>query len=61
MRVSPVNEIFSLPTSISEDRHLPWFTKILAKDAPLQILIWWTGQAGRLLNFSPPISKNLNG
>jgi hypothetical protein len=30
-------------------KHLPWFTTILANDVPIQILIGWTGQAGRLL------------
>jgi hypothetical protein len=34
-------------------------TKFRAKDVPLLILIGWTGQAGRLLNLSPPIRKNI--
>jgi hypothetical protein len=36
---------------------VPWFTKILAKDVPLQISIGWTRQAGRLLNLPLPIGK----
>jgi hypothetical protein len=32
-------------------------TKIQGKDVPLQILIGWTRQAGRLLNLSPPIRR----
>jgi hypothetical protein len=36
---SAVSEMFSVPGSISEDRHLPWFIKILAKAIPLTILI----------------------
>jgi hypothetical protein len=49
----------SVLASISEDMHLSWFTKILAKDDPLQILIGWTGQAGRLLNLTLPIRKKI--
>jgi hypothetical protein len=41
-RVTPMSEIFSVAASISENRHLSWFTKILAKDVPIQILIGWT-------------------
>jgi hypothetical protein len=37
-----------VPASISEDRQLPYFKKILAKDVTLYVLIGWTGQAGRL-------------
>jgi hypothetical protein len=39
VQVTAVSENFSVPLRITEDRHLPWFTKILAKDVPLQILI----------------------
>jgi hypothetical protein len=58
---TPVNEIFSVPASIPEDTHPHWVTKILAKDIPLQILIGWTGQAGRLLNLPSPIRKTSSG
>jgi hypothetical protein len=34
-------------------------TKIQAKDIPLQILIGCTGQAGRLINLSTPIRKEI--
>jgi hypothetical protein len=50
----------SVPANISENRHLPWFTKIRVKDVRLQILIGWTGRSGRMLNLAPPIGgKNL--
>jgi hypothetical protein len=52
-----MSEIFSLIASFSEVRHLPWLTKILAKDVPLQILIGWSGESGGLLNLPPPIRK----
>jgi hypothetical protein len=52
-------EIFSLAANISEDRHLPCFTRILVKDVPLQILIGWSGETGRLLNLPPPIRKKI--
>jgi hypothetical protein len=55
-----MSEIFSLAVSISEVRYLPWFTKILVKDVPLQILIGWSGQTGRLHNLSPPIRKKIS-
>jgi hypothetical protein len=41
--------------SLSEDSHLPWLPTFRAKDVPLLILIGWIGQAGKLLNLSPPI------
>jgi hypothetical protein len=34
-------------------------TKNLARDVPLQILIGWIGKAGRQLNPSPPIRKEI--
>jgi hypothetical protein len=55
--VSAVSEFFSVPASISEGKHLPWFTKFLVKDVPLQILIGWTRKAGRVLNLPPPIRE----
>jgi hypothetical protein len=55
------SEIFSVPASIFEDRHLPLVYKFLAKNGPLQILIGWTGRAGRLPNLYPPSREKSNG
>jgi hypothetical protein len=41
-------------------RYIPvHVTKNLARDVPLQILIGWIGKAGRQLNPSPPIRKEI--
>jgi hypothetical protein len=60
-RVFPVSKFFSVPASISEHRHLPWFYEFLAKDIPLQILIGWTRQNDRLLNLNSSIRKKSSG
>jgi hypothetical protein len=57
-RVHGECKIQSVPVIVSADKHLPWFTEILAKDVPFLILVCWTGKASRLLNLHPPIRKS---
>jgi hypothetical protein len=50
-----MSENFGVSRHLGE--HLTWLPEIQAKDVPLPIVIGWTGQAGKLIELSPPIRK----
>jgi hypothetical protein len=52
------SEIFSIPASISEDRHLPLVYKFLAKNALLSILLAGLGELGGCLICTLQLEKN---
>jgi hypothetical protein len=53
----PVSEIFRVFQPASLKIGICCGLQKFCRKVPLQIVIGWTGQAGRLLNLPPPIRK----